>query len=87
VAGLGIGAVPVAGLRIDAARITTVRIPSASSRPARIVAVGIAVSGNAGSIVDADGIAVISVTAFGLTLQGSAKVVLDRRIMAMAIEG
>jgi hypothetical protein len=87
VAGLGIGAVPVAGLRIDAARITTVRIPSASSRPARIVAVGIAVSANAGSIVDADGIAVISVTAFGLTLQGSAKVVLDRRIMAMAIEG
>jgi hypothetical protein len=52
VASLGIDAVPVAGLRINAARI-------ASNRPARVVAVGIAVSAYAGSILDADGNAVI----------------------------
>jgi hypothetical protein len=59
VAGLRVGAVPVAGLRIGAARITKVRIDSAFSRPARVVAVGIAVSANAGSILDRDDIAVI----------------------------
>jgi hypothetical protein len=59
VAGLRVGAVPVAGLRIDAARITKIRIASASSRPARVVAVGIAVSANAGSILGAADIAVI----------------------------
>jgi hypothetical protein len=74
----------VAAIRIDAALTAAVRIAFASTGPAGIVAVRIAVSASGGG---ANTIAVIRIAAVGLTVQGSATVVLGRSIMAMAIEG